>query len=155
MMEIFRILDELEMMIKDSKKMPFSGSKAVIESNRFLDRLDRIRAILPEELETARILIDQKDRIVHEACAEAEKFMEQSKDKVARMVDDNEITRNAMSVAEEIVNKAEQVSLEIRRDANEYAEGVLSHMEIVLRRGLEAVTQGKDELREALRNNDI
>jgi BMFP domain-containing protein YqiC len=155
MMEIFRILDELEMMIKDSKKMPFSNGKAMIESNRFLDRLDRIRAILPEELETARILIGQKDKIVNEACAEAEKYVEESKDKAARMVDDNEITRNAMSVAEQIVNKAEQVSAEIRRDANEYAEGVLTHMEIVLRKGLEAVTQGKDELREALRNNDI
>ncbi|HEX3011323.1 MAG TPA: ATPase [Syntrophomonadaceae bacterium] len=155
MMEIFRILDELEMMIKESKKMPFSNGKAVIESHRFLDRLDRIRAILPEELETAKILIDQKDKIVNEACAEAEKYVEQSKDKAARMVDDNEITRNAMSVAEEIVGKAEQVSMEIRRDANEYAEGVLSHMEIVLRKGLEAVTQGKDELREALRNNDV
>lgn len=155
MMEIFRILDELEMMIKDSKKMPFSNGKAMIESHRFLDRLDRIRAILPEELETARILMNQKDKIVTEACAEAEKYVEQSKDKAARLVDDNEITRNAMSVAEEIVNKAEQVSMEIRRDANEYAEGVLSHMEIVLRRGLEAVTQGKDDIREALRNNDI
>jgi vacuolar-type H+-ATPase subunit H len=154
-MEIFRILDELEMMIKDSKKMPFSNGKAMIESHRFLDRLDRIRAILPEELETAKILINQKDKIVTEACAEAEKYVEQSKDKAARMVDDNEITQNAMSVAEEIVNKAEQVSMEIRRDANEYAEGVLSHMEIVLRRGLEAVTQGKEDIKEALRNNDI
>jgi hypothetical protein len=155
MMEIFRILDELEMMIKDSKKMPFSNGKAMIESHRFLDRLDRIRAILPEELETAKILINQKDKIVTEACAEAEKYVEQSKDKAARMVDDNEITRNAMSVAEEIVNKAEQVSMEIRRDANEYAEGVLSHMEIVLRRGLDAVTQGKEDIKEALKNNDI
>ena len=155
MMEIFRILDELEMMIKDSKKMPFSNGKAMIESHRFLDRLDRIRAILPEELETAKILINQKDKIVTEACAEAEKYVEQSKDKAARMVDDNEITQNAMSVAEEIVNKAEQVPMEIRRDANEYAEGVLSHMEIVLRRGLEAVTQGKEDIKEALRNNDI
>ncbi|HCF70572.1 MAG TPA: ATPase, partial [Syntrophomonas sp.] len=92
MMEIFRILDELEMMIKDSKKMPFSNGKAMIESHRFLDRLDRIRAILPEELETAKILINQKDKIVTEACAEAEKYVEQSKDKAARMVDDNEIT---------------------------------------------------------------
>lgn len=155
MMEIFRILDELEMMVKDSKKVPFSNGKAMIESHRFLDRVDRIRAILPEELETARILMDHKDKIVNEACAEAEKYVEQSKDKAARMVDDNEITRNAMSVAEEIVSKAEQVSMEIRRDANEYAEGVLAHMEIVLRRGLEAVTQGKDDLREALRNNDV
>lgn len=154
MMEIFRILDELELMIKDSKKVPFSSGKAMIESNRFLDRLDRIRAILPEELETARRVINDKDRIVNDACAEAEKFVEQSRDRAARMLDDNEITKNAMSVAEEIVNKAEQVAQEIRRDANEYAEGVLSHMEIVLRRGLEAVVQGKEDINKDLSEND-
>ncbi|HEX3010622.1 MAG TPA: hypothetical protein VHQ70_01130 [Syntrophomonadaceae bacterium] len=154
MMEIFRILDELELMIKDSKKVPFSNGKTLIESNRFLDRLDRIRAILPEELETARRVICDKERIVNDACAEAEKFVEQSRDKAARMVDDNEITRNALSSAEEIVIKAEQVAQEIRRDANEYAEGVLSHMEIVLRRGLDAVSQGKEEINKGLSEND-
>lgn len=154
MMEIFRILDELELMIKDSKKVPFSNGKTLIESNRFLDRLDRIRAILPEELETARRVINDKERIVNDACAEAEKFVEQSRDKAARMVDDNEITRNALSSAEEIVIKAEQVAQEIRRDANEYAEGVLSHMEIVLRRGLDAVSQGKEEINKGLSEND-
>ncbi|MEN6462750.1 MAG: hypothetical protein ABFC94_15450 [Syntrophomonas sp.] len=154
MMEIFRILDELELMIKDSKKVPFSSGKALIESNRFLDRLDRIRAILPEELENARRLISDKDRIVNDACVEAEKYVEQSRDRAARMIDDNEITKNAMNVAEEIVNKAEQVAQEIRRDANEYAEGVLSHMEIVLRRGLDAVSQGKEEISKGLSEND-
>ncbi|MGI5921188.1 MAG: hypothetical protein ACOX6I_05580 [Syntrophomonadaceae bacterium] len=154
MMEIFRILDDLELMIKDGKKVPFSNGKTLIESNRFLDRLDRIRAILPEELETARQVLSDKEKIVKDACMEAEKYVEQSRDRAARMLDDNEITKNAMSVAEEIVNKAEQVAQEIRRDANEYAEGVLSHMEIVLRRGMEAVVQGKEEIRKGLADND-
>lgn len=155
MMEIFRILDELELIIKDGKKIPFSNGKTLIESNRFLDRLDRIRAILPEELENARLVIHQKERIVNDACAEAEKYVEQSRDRVARMLDDNEITKNAMNVAEEIVSKAEQVAQEIRRDANEYADGVLTHMEIVLRKGLDAVSQGKDEIQRSMQSKDI
>jgi cell division septum initiation protein DivIVA len=137
-------------MIKDSKKVPFSSGETLIESNRILDRLDRIRAILPEELETARLVISDKERIVNDACAEAEKYVEQYRDRAARMIDDNEITRNAMNAAEEIVNKAEDVAQEIRRDANEYAEGVLTHMEIVLPRGLEAVSQGKQEISKGL-----
>ncbi len=100
MMEIFRILDELELMIKDSKKVPLSSGKVMIESHRFLDRVDRLRAILPEELETARLIMSEKERIVQEACAQADEYMEQSKDHVARMVDDNEITRNAMQMGE-------------------------------------------------------
>lgn len=149
MMEIFRILDELELMIKDSKKVPLSSGKVMIESHRFLDRVDRLRAILPEELETARLIMSEKERIVKEACAQADDYLEQSKDHVARMVDDNEITRNAMQMGEEIIARAEEMAREIRRDVNEYADGVLSHMEIVLKKGLEAISQGKQEIRDS------
>ena len=47
-MEIFRILDELELMIKDSRKVPLSNGKVIIDAYLFLDRIDRIRAILPK-----------------------------------------------------------------------------------------------------------
>jgi len=148
MMEIFRILDELEFLIKQGKKLPFSSGKVLIEQHRFLDRLDRVRAILPEELEAARLVLAEKEKIVNEACAEAEQYIEHSKDKVARMVTDSEITRNAMDIAEEIVAKGEQVARDIRRDADEYADGVLAHMEIVLRKGLDAIIQGREELKQ-------
>jgi len=149
-MEIFRILDELELMIKDSKKVPLSNGKVIIDPYRFLDRIDRIRAILPEELDTARALLRDKDRIVQEACAQAEQYMEHSRGEAARLLDDNEITRSAMQRADEIVARAQQISREIRQDANEYAEGVLTHMEMVLRRGLEAISLGKEELRQSM-----
>ncbi len=138
----------MEQMIKNSKKLPLMNDKAVIESSRFLDRLDRIRAILPDDLETARILLSEKDRIVKEACAEAETVIEHSRDKVARMVDDSEITRNAMKMAEDIIAKAEQASHDIRQDADEYADGLLSHIQIVLQKGLEAVQQGRESLKQ-------
>jgi len=145
-MEIFRILDEMELLLKGSRKVPLTGGKSLVEANRFLDRVDRMRAILPEELETAKLLLADRERIVTEACTQAESYMEQSKHEAARMVDDNEITRNAMSVAQEIVNKGEEVAAQIRRDAEEYADGVLSHIEFVLRKGLDSVVQGRDQL---------
>jgi len=45
--------------------------------------------------------------------------------------------------------RAEEMAREIRRDVNEYADGVLSHMEIVLKKGLEAISQGKQEIRDS------
>ncbi|HZK86815.1 MAG TPA: ATPase [Syntrophomonas sp.] len=155
MMEIFRILDELELLLKGSRKVPLTGGKSIVETSRFLDRVDRIRAILPEELETAKLIMAEKERIVSEACAEADQYVEHSKHHVARLVDDNEITRNAMAAAEGIIDRGEEIALQIRRDANEYADGVLSHMEIVLRKGLETVAQGRDDIREALQNDDV
>ncbi len=153
-MELLSIVDELENMIKESKKLPLSSSKTMIESHRFLDRLDRMRAILPEEMETARLVLAEKERIIREAHDAAGQYMEESRNQAARMMDDNEITRNAMQMAEEIVAKAESVSRDIRRDADEYAEGVLNHLEIVLKRGLDVISQGKDEIRLSLETDD-
>ncbi|QGT99078.1 hypothetical protein SYNTR_0485 [Candidatus Syntrophocurvum alkaliphilum] len=155
MMEIYSILDELEHIIKESKKVPFSNSFVVIDSNNFLDRLDKIRAVLPEELEIAKNIITEKDKIVEEACAEAETFIEEHKDKAAKLIDNNEITHNAMVVAEDVVNKAEITATEIRREANEYADDVLKHIEIVLQKGLDTVSEGRNELKNAIDNNDV
>ena len=68
-MEIFRIMDEIEMIIKEGKKIPLYSGKTLVDVNRLLDRLDRMRAVLPEELETARILLQDKERIVQDAFA--------------------------------------------------------------------------------------
>ena len=86
-MEILRILDELEVMLRGSRKVPFTNG-TIVDNNRFLDRLDRIRAILPEDIMTAKLLINEKDRIVNDAYEEAQKYVEKSKDTVARMVDE-------------------------------------------------------------------
>jgi hypothetical protein len=152
MMEIFKILDELEVLVKESKKMPFSNTKVVVESDILLDRVDRLRAVLPEELETARLIISEKQRIIKEACGQADEYLEQSRDRVARMMDDSEITKNALRMSEEILAKAEEIAREIRTEANQYAENVLGHMEIVLRKGLENITKGKEEIRLDMEN---
>jgi len=155
MMEIFRLIDEIELLIKESRKFPFSSEKVIIDSNRFLERLDRLRAVLPEELEEARQLLEQKENIVRSAYAEAESYVEASRDKVARLLDQNEITQNAMSIADDIISKSKKVAAEIRKDADDYAQEVLTHVEMVLKRGLEAVLEGKEALRNSEDDEDL
>ncbi|HPF43830.1 MAG TPA: hypothetical protein PKV15_03970 [Syntrophomonadaceae bacterium] len=153
-MEILRILDELEVLFKGSRKLPF-GYGTIVDADRFLDRLDKIRAILPEDIMHAKLVINEKDRIVNEAYQEAQKYVEKSQDTVARMVEENEITRAARITADEIIANAEQTAKEIRRDANEYAESILIHMEIVLKKAVETINQGKYEIRQGLENDDF
>ncbi|NLO21218.1 MAG: hypothetical protein GX119_04375 [Syntrophomonadaceae bacterium] len=150
MMEIFRVLDDMESMLKDGKKLPLSSGKNIIDSNDFLERIDRLRAILPEEIETARLVISEKERIIKEAYGQADQYVHESRHKVARMVDDNEITRNAVKMAEEIVQRAEEVAADLRRDANQYAEQILAHIEMVLNRSLDTIVSGQEELRQEI-----
>jgi cell division septum initiation protein DivIVA len=153
-MEVYHILEAIEMNIKNSKKVPLSNGKVMVEPDVILDFLDRIRAILPEELDTARLVLTEKERIVKDAFAEAEQYMENSRFQVAQLLDENEITQNAKRAGEEIIAKAEDFALDVRRDANEYASEILHHAEMVLQKSLEAVSRGRDEINLALKNHD-
>ena len=153
-MEVFHILDEIEGIIKDSRKVPLTGGLVMVEADRILDQIDRMRAILPEELDTARLVMMEKERIVKQATVDAEQYLEDSRSQIARLVDENEITQHAMKMAEEIMAKAEGAGMDIRREANEYAADLLTHVELVLKKSLEAVSNGKDEINYALKNDD-
>lgn len=151
-MEIIAILDEIEERIKESKKVPFSG-KTLIEPEYLLDKLDRIRAVLPEEIEAARLVINEQERIFEEATREAKGFVEDSMYQAARLVENDEITRQAKQVAEEIIAKGQSVALEIHESANEYADQVLGYLEQVLKDSLISVQKGRAEIKESSRKS--
>ncbi|MDO4540131.1 MAG: hypothetical protein Q4B48_03365 [Syntrophomonadaceae bacterium] len=157
MNEVYRILDEMEAMLREGKKMPFASTKTMVETVRFLECMDRLRAVLPDELEEARKVVSERERIYNEACAQADQYVEYSRSEVARIVDDSEIVRATQERAEAIMaeNKAAVDALlaesnasaeQLMQDADEYTERLFSHMEKVFRRGLESLAQGKQEL---------
>jgi cell division septum initiation protein DivIVA len=140
-------MDELEGVIKNGKAVPFSNGKIFVESDRVLEILDRLRATLPEELEGAKQIIANRENIVQSAYSEANDYVAASKDRAIKLVDENEITINAIQKGEAILENASKAAVDIRRDADAYADEVLTHIELVLKRGLEAVLQGKEQLR--------
>ena len=157
MNEVYRILDEMESLLRDGKKMPFASSKTMVDVIPFLDCMDRIRAVLPDELEEARKVIKERERIYNEACAQADQYVEYSRSEVARIVDDSEIVRATQERAEMIIGEHESVAAsllatsqaeadQLMNQADEYAERLFNHMEMVLQRGLESLAQGKEEL---------
>jgi len=145
-MEILELLDELEDEIKAAKRIPLTD-KALIEPEYLLERLDRIRAVLPEEIESARLIINERDRIFEDARRESRYIIDDTKLQAARMVSDDEITKNATQVAEEMLAKTEAVAREIREGANEYAEQLLTYLEKVLHESMNSVKQGLEEIR--------
>lgn len=146
-MEIIVLLDDLEDEIKSAKKMPFTG-KYLIDPDYLLDKLDRIRAVLPEEIEAAKTVISERDRIFEDARRESKYILDDTRFQAAQLVSDDEITRNASQIAEEMINKSKALSLEIREGADEYAEQLLRYLESVMNESLKSVKKGLQELNE-------
>ncbi len=146
-MEIIRILDQIEEDIKSAKKMPLTA-KSLVEPEFILDKLDRIRAVLPEEVEAARLMILERDRIFEEARKEARYMLDDTKFQVSKLVSEDEITRHANLMAEELLSKTEDTAREIRKSADEYAENLLKYLKRLLEDSLSSVNQGISEISE-------
>ena len=60
------MIDELEDVIAEGKRVPFSG-RLLIDEDRVLDIIDRMRVAIPEELRQARRIINEQERLIREA----------------------------------------------------------------------------------------
>jgi F0F1-type ATP synthase membrane subunit b/b' len=87
--------------------------------------------------------------MIKEAQGEAERIKEDTREHVAKMADDHEITRLANEQANEIINQAKRVAREIRTGANEYADGLL----LKSQEQMEAVTAAIRNARKEIESN--
>jgi cell division septum initiation protein DivIVA len=147
------LLDELEQFVENSRRLPLTD-KIILDGDQLLDYLDQIRDALPEEIEEAKRIYRDRDRVITDAKFEADHMVEETRMQMNRMVENHEVSKQAQGIAEEIIEQARKVAREIRQGANEYADDVLREMEEVMERAginleqsLMAVKTGREELR--------
>ncbi len=64
-MEIFNVLNELEELVEASIKVPLTR-RVMVDEDRLLDYLDRIRTSLPEEIRQAKWVIQEREKVMSE-----------------------------------------------------------------------------------------
>ena len=67
--------------------------------------------------------------------------------KIISMIDDHEITRQAMAQKEEIIESANKVSKEISMGTREYADALLERLEEILNETLTVIHNNRKELK--------
>ena len=144
-MELFNVLNELEELIEGSTKIPFSR-KVLVDEEKVLDYLDRIRAVLPEEVRQAKWVVQERDKVLSDTKMEASRLIENAQKQVLQQADESEIVQHSKALAEEIVEQSKMVALEMREGARSYADDILRSLEENLGKVLNEVQQGRVEL---------
>lgn len=144
-MNLMILLDRLDQMIESATEIPLTG-KCLIDAEEALDLLDRIRNAIPEEVKRAEWLNAEKDRVIREGQAEAERMLAQAQEYVNKMVSESEITRRAKEQRDRIIAEAEEQARAIEQEARAYAQSVLANLQEALERTLEVVRRGREEL---------
>jgi len=145
-MEIFELLESLEDIIERSRNLPFSA-KGIVDKDEMLDLIKEIRLKLPDELKQAKWVKEERQRIISDAELEAQKVLKETEGKIINLIDEHEITKQALAQKEEIIENANKVSKEISDGTREYADSVLEKIENVLRETMDIVHNNRRELK--------
>ncbi|MDR3563863.1 MAG: HrpE/YscL family type III secretion apparatus protein [Negativicutes bacterium] len=144
-MTIEQILEEMEALLLDSGRVPFTN-KRLIEEDDLGHLIDEIREVLPGEIMEANRVISERQHILEQAQKDAQNIVDQAKNYIHKLTDENNITRQAQEQANEILQQARKTARDLQVDSVSYADDVFSYLEENLTRTLEAVRQGHGKL---------
>jgi len=145
-LEVEAILTEIENTIVNSSRVPLTG-KILVDGDLLLDHLDKVFAILPEELKQARQVLDQSEKLLESVEMQGKRILEEAKAQAAMLVSDSGIVRDAQIQAEVIKAKAEQGAQEFRKESLVYAEDILQQLELNLEKAVLALRKSREDLR--------
>lgn len=145
-MEIFTLLENLENLLEDSTKVPFS-TKVLVDREELSEIVEDIRLKLPDEIKQAKWVKEERQRIIADAGKEAESIVRDAENRIVSMIDDHEITRQALAQKEEIIEAADKVSREISMGTREYADALLERLEEILKETLGVISSNRRELK--------
>ena len=130
-MDALELLDELEDIIDKGASVPFSG-RCILERDELLDVLQELKLKLPEDLKQAKWIKEERQRILQEAQAEADEIIKTVEKKAVSMVDENEITKQAIAQGKQIVERATAEAQAISDSAYNYSDNLLETVEKVV-----------------------
>ena len=132
-------------MVEEARGVPLSAS-CVVHRGEMLELLDEARAALPTDLESAQKLLAARDAIIEEGRVSAEQMIAMAREDVARMVEQTSIVQMARDEARKILDEARTLGEQEKQEVEEYIDGRLATLEVILNKTQDAVARGRERL---------
>jgi vacuolar-type H+-ATPase subunit H len=147
-MNIHESIDRLEYLIAHSRQIPLTRT-VVIDQEEALACIDDLRLSLPDEIKQARWTLQEQQRLLSEAQAEAARTVGKAGERAQTMIGQHELVKRAEKQAESMLKEAAVKAEETRRAADRYAWEVMQNLETQLLRTVATVKKGVEALRTA------
>ncbi len=138
-------VERLEGMLANGKKLPLTSS-VVVDQAAALELIDELRHAIPEEVQSARRINAEGERILERANQEAERIVARAQEQAAQLIDEQGLTEAAEVESRRLVAEAEADAGETRQGADDYAADVLLRLEAEVSRVLGQIERGIDAL---------
>lgn len=140
-----KLLEDLESLVLNASKVPFTNKK-MVEEEELLQIIDDLKESMPTELEQSKKVLAEKDKIITDAQHHADSMVAQAKDYIAKLTEESELVRQSQERASQIIADANRSSEELKNGSITYAGDVLKYLESTLEKTLSSVKQNRDSL---------
>ncbi len=123
-MIIIDLLQEIEDILDAAGGLPLTG-KVMVDPDDIKDILKEIRKQMPEEIQQAQWIKDERQRILDDARIEYDKLIKLANEKADQLVESDDITLRAKKRADEILRSTEQSATELKMGTFEYVDQIL------------------------------
>ena len=125
--KIEQIITEIEDYIASCKPQPFSNSRIIVNKEEIEELLVELRMRIPEEVKQYQKIISNKDAILAEAHAEADKTVKEAHSQVDTMIAQAEEQTNEMVNEHEIMQRAYEQANQVIEQANSQAQQIVDN----------------------------
>ncbi|MEG0894586.1 MAG: ATPase, partial [Oscillospiraceae bacterium] len=101
-MNINENLDLIDDILDAAWSVPLSGGKCMIDIDKVREIIEDIRLNMPSEIKQAKLIVEDRKSIVEDAKKEANSIIEIANERSKKLVDNNEIVKQAQERAKEI-----------------------------------------------------
>ena len=157
-------MNQLESLLTSSARVP-ATRRGIVELDKLVDLVSRMRAAVPQDVHDAEELMRDRENILDQAQAEAQRIRQVAEEEARRLVMESAIAKEASRQAEEVVAEAQRRAQHIldeaeadaaarRNGADQYAQEVLHKLEqevaellVTVRRGIDVLGLQRDVAR--------
>jgi vacuolar-type H+-ATPase subunit H len=135
----------MEYVVHHARRVPFSN-QVMVDEVEVVELIDELRTSLPEEMKQANWTVQEQQRLIAEAHAEAGRITSRANERAESALRDHELLRRVERQAQRTMREAQARADDIVREAEAYALELLQQLEAHLSRTLATVKRGVEAL---------
>ena len=147
--DVNRLIDMLYERVEDAKSPALKPNLSMVDRDEILDLLDELRAQLPVELRRAKELLAAREKFVEDAKRDVDRMMRQAELEAKSKVSESEVMAAARERSRQVVARAEDRTRQMYQVCNEYTEDALARTEEAIQMALDEVKQSRIRFRSA------
>ena len=148
---VLGLLEELSILLEDSKPVFGKNNLRQVDIVAAFEIMDEIRDTFPTEFQQARSIVRERQALLDDAEAEANRLIEDARSQAMTIASEQEIVRVSQQQADTIMADARELERQTRMGAEDYADGVFAHVE----QSLDTLINNVQRCRERLNANSM